>query len=67
VLTERPDGSRAVVSHFNKAHKGRLARLLATTTAEPPDAGRLVPLIRRAGWRVERTGTALSLVVPPGT
>ena len=33
VLSERPDGSRAVVSHLNKAHKGRLARLLATTTA----------------------------------
>ena len=65
VLSERPDGSRAVVSHFNKAHKGRLARLLATTTAEPADPGRLVALLRRAGWRVERTGvTALSLVVP---
>ena len=23
VLSERPDGTRAVVSHFNKAHKGR--------------------------------------------
>jgi cytoplasmic iron level regulating protein YaaA (DUF328/UPF0246 family) len=65
VLSERPDGARTVVSHFNKAHKGRLARLLATTTAEPVDAGALVRLVRRAGWRVERTGpTALSLVVP---
>jgi hypothetical protein len=26
VLQERPDGSRAVVSHFNKATKGRLIR-----------------------------------------
>ena len=41
VLSERPDGTRAVVSHFNKAHKGRLARLLATTTAEPDDVVRL--------------------------
>jgi uncharacterized protein len=64
VLSERPDGTRAVVSHFNKAHKGRLARLLATTTAEPEEPGRLVPVLRRAGWRVERDGpTALSLVV----
>ena len=29
VLAEHPDGRRTVVSHFNKAHKGRLARLLA--------------------------------------
>ncbi|MCW2687110.1 MAG: hypothetical protein JWR37_2000, partial [Mycobacterium sp.] len=37
VLAERPDGRRTVVSHFNKAHKGRLARILATTRAEPTD------------------------------
>jgi cytoplasmic iron level regulating protein YaaA (DUF328/UPF0246 family) len=64
VLSERPDGTRAVVSHFNKAHKGRLARLLATTTAEPDTPGRLLPLLRRAGWVVERNGpTGLTLVV----
>ena len=64
VLSERPDGSRSVVSHFNKAHKGRVARLLATTTAEPDEPGRLVTLLRRAGWRVEREGpTALTLFV----
>ena len=63
VVTERPDGSRAVVSHANKATKGRLARLLATTTAEPADAARLVPLLRRPGLRVEREGTALTVVV----
>ncbi len=68
VLSERPDGSRAVVSHFNKAHKGRVARLLATTSSEPSDPGRLVTLLRRAGWRVERQGaTAVSLVVPVPT
>jgi cytoplasmic iron level regulating protein YaaA (DUF328/UPF0246 family) len=65
VLSERPDGSRSVVSHFNKAHKGRLARLLATTTAEPPDVVRLRNLLRRAGLHVEHAGgAALSLVVP---
>jgi cytoplasmic iron level regulating protein YaaA (DUF328/UPF0246 family) len=65
VLSERPDGTRSVVSHFNKAHKGRLARLLATTMAEPDEPGRLVTVLRRAGWRVERDGaTALNLVVP---
>jgi cytoplasmic iron level regulating protein YaaA (DUF328/UPF0246 family) len=65
VLSERPDGSRSVVSHFNKAHKGRVARLLATTTAEPTDVIRLRALLRRAGLSVEHDGgTALTLVVP---
>jgi cytoplasmic iron level regulating protein YaaA (DUF328/UPF0246 family) len=65
VLSERPDGSRSVVSHFNKAHKGRLARLLALTTGEPSDVVRLRSLLRRAGLHVEHDGgTRLTLVVP---
>ena len=56
VVTERPDGSRAVVSHFNKATKGRLARLLAVTRAEVHDAAGVARLVRRGGLRVERTG-----------
>src|SRR4051794_25302611 len=65
VLSERPDGGRAVVSHFNKAHKGRLARFLATTTAEPTDVGRLRSLLRRNGFAVESGGgNALTLIVP---
>ena len=65
VLSERPDGSRSVVSHFNKAHKGRVARLLALTGAEPSDVVRLRSLLRRAGLHVEHDGgTALTLVVP---
>jgi cytoplasmic iron level regulating protein YaaA (DUF328/UPF0246 family) len=63
VETESADGGRSVVSHFSKAHKGRLARLLATTTAEPPDTRRLVALLRRNGWRVEADGTELTVVV----
>jgi cytoplasmic iron level regulating protein YaaA (DUF328/UPF0246 family) len=65
VLSERPDGSRSVVSHFNKSHKGRVAHLLALSTAEPADVVRLRSLLRRAGLHVEHDGgTALSLVVP---
>ena len=63
VVSRRPDGGRAVVSHANKATKGRLARLLATTTAEPADPARLVQLLRRSGFRVERDGAALTVVV----
>ena len=63
VVTERPGGSRAVVGHTNKGTKGRLARHLATTTAEPDDPGRLAALLRRAGFRVERQSAALTVVV----
>jgi cytoplasmic iron level regulating protein YaaA (DUF328/UPF0246 family) len=64
VLSERPDGSRAVVSHFNKAHKGRVARLLASSTAEPSDVVGLRRLLRRAGLHVEHDGgPSLTLVV----
>jgi len=67
VRSERPDGTRTVVSHANKAHKGRVARLLATTTGEPGDVVRLRALLRRAGLAVEHDGgTALTLVVPAG-
>lgn len=65
VRSERPDGSRAVVSHVNKAHKGRVARLLASSTAEPSDVVELWRLLRRAGLHVEHVGeTSLALVVP---
>jgi uncharacterized protein len=65
VLAELPDGSRKVISHFNKAHKGRFARLLAGTRAEPGDAGAVAALARRAGWRVHRAGpSALQLIIP---
>ena len=57
---ERPDGSRSVVSHFNKAHKGRLARALAVTRAEPSDAAGVAAVARRAGMRVERRGANAS-------
>jgi uncharacterized protein len=63
VLADRPDGSRSVVSHFNKAHKGRLARVLAGTRAEPTDAAGVAAIARRAGMRVERHGPALEIVV----
>ena len=64
VLAERPDGSRSVVSHHNKSHKGALARLLATSRAEPSDAGAVARLARRAGHTVERDGDHLDLVLP---
>ena len=64
VLAEHSDGRRTVVSHFNKAHKGRLARALATTRSEPDDAAQVVTVARRAGLRVERRDDELTVVIP---
>ena len=65
VLAERPDGTRSVVSHHNKSHKGGLARLLATSRAEPSDAAAVARIARRAGLTVERPRPShLDLVLP---
>lgn len=53
VLTEKPDGSRSVVSHFNKHHKGLLARALTLTTAEPKDVKAVARVASKAGLRAE--------------
>lgn len=66
VLTEHADGSRSVVSHHNKAHKGIVARLLATSRSEPTDVAGVLRLLRRAGLRVERrSSTDLDLILAP--
>ena len=64
VVSERSDGKRTVVSHFNKAHKGRLARILVSTRSEPDDAAAVATIARRAGMSVERKGNQLTVVVP---
>lgn len=66
VLAEHPDGRRTVVTHFNKAYKGRLARILASTRAEPTDAAAVAAVARRAGMQGERSGNELTLVVAAG-
>lgn len=53
VLTEQPDGTRKVVSHFNKHHKGLLARALVLTRAEPTDIKGVARVASKAGLRVE--------------
>ncbi len=62
VLTEKPDGTRSVVSHFNKHHKGVLARALTLTTAEPKDVRGLARVAKKAGLRVE-VASATELIV----
>jgi cytoplasmic iron level regulating protein YaaA (DUF328/UPF0246 family) len=67
VLHEQ-DGRRSVVSHFNKATKGRLVRGLLVEGAEPRTPVELGDLLGRLGWKVEvgepgTRGTALDVVV----
>ncbi|MFE2110011.1 peroxide stress protein YaaA [Kitasatospora sp. NPDC059463] len=52
VLQER-DGRRTVVSHFNKATKGRLVRDLLVAGAEPKTPGELLDALTGLGHRVE--------------
>lgn len=53
VLAEHPDGSRTVVSHFSKHHKGLLARALLRARTTPTTVEGVVKVARRAGLRVE--------------
>ncbi|MDQ3405212.1 MAG: peroxide stress protein YaaA [Actinomycetota bacterium] len=63
VVTEET-GARTTVSHFNKAHKGKLAAALATAPREPTSIRTLVSVAGAAGIRLEQTGgTALDLVI----
>ena len=54
VLSERPDGTRGVVSHFNKATKGLLARLLAKASGECGSVDDVMRVARRGGLHVEQ-------------
>jgi cytoplasmic iron level regulating protein YaaA (DUF328/UPF0246 family) len=64
VVAEDATGRRRAVSHHNKAHKGRLARALATAPEEPDDPAGLVRTAAAAGLRLEPTAErTLDLVV----
>ena len=65
VLSEDARGKRKVVSHHNKAHKGKLARALAKAEDEPRDVEDLLTVAKNADLRVEReTERQLCVVVP---
>lgn len=64
----REDGSRKVVSHFNKFYKGHLARVLAQAEDEPEDLSQVVTVAREAGLEIEQgEGLELTLVVASGS
>jgi len=56
------DGVRKVVSHFNKATKGRIVRALLEDGRDPRTPAALADVLRDLGWKVEE-GSA----TPPGT
>lgn len=62
------DGKRQVVSHFNKATKGRIVRALLEDGRDPRTPARLADVLRDLGWAVEvgeptPKGTQLDVVV----
>ena len=62
------NGQRKVVSHFNKATKGRLVRALLESGANPRTPAELADAFRDLGWTVEtapatKTGTQLDIIV----
>jgi cytoplasmic iron level regulating protein YaaA (DUF328/UPF0246 family) len=56
-------GVRKVVSHFNKATKGRIVRGLLESGAEPGTVDELHSVLADLGWTVERDGQRLDVVV----
>jgi cytoplasmic iron level regulating protein YaaA (DUF328/UPF0246 family) len=56
-------GQRKVVSHFNKATKGRIVRALLESGADPRTPAKLAVALRDLGWLVEEDGTQLDVVV----
>jgi uncharacterized protein len=67
VLHEK-EGRRSVVSHFNKATKGRIVRALLEDGAAPTTPARFADHLGSLGWKVEtgpstRSATALDVVV----
>ena len=62
------NGNRQIVSHFNKATKGRLVRALLTDGRDPRTPRAFAALLTDLGWVVEvgtpsATGTPLDVVV----
>ena len=56
-------GARKVVSHFNKATKGRIVRRLLESGVEPRSVAELQSALTDLGWTVERDGQRLDVVV----
>ena len=61
VWQEGPGGQRTAVSHFNKATKGEVARVLATASDDTCSPQQVEDLLRAHGWRAELDGRRLDV------
>ena len=57
------NGARKVVSHFNKATKGRIVRALLKSGANPESVDDLEATLTALGWTVEREANRLDIIV----
>jgi len=57
------EGRRKVVSHFNKATKGRIVRALLEDGTAPGTPSRFADHLGSLGWKVEQDGNRLDVVV----
>ena len=57
------NGRRKIVSHFNKATKGRIVRGLLESGAEPVTIDDLQSTLADLGWTIERAGARLDVIV----
>ena len=57
------NGQRKVVSHFNKATKGRIVRALLEDGAAPGTPARFADHLGALGWKVEQVDNRLDVVV----
>lgn len=62
VLSER-DGKRSVVSHFNKATKGKIVRQLLLESVTASTVDELAHHIEKLGWHVEKRADQLDVVL----
>lgn len=56
-------GVRKVVSHFNKATKGRITRTLLESGADPKTIDELESVLTDLGWTIDREGQRLDVIV----
>jgi cytoplasmic iron level regulating protein YaaA (DUF328/UPF0246 family) len=64
VVSQEANGRRLAVTHFNKAHKGKLARALSTAVREPGTVKAMISVAAKADLHLEQTGpAALELVI----
>lgn len=56
-------GQRTAASHFNKATKGELARVLAASADQPSTARQVLEIVRGAGFDAELDGRRLDVMM----